>query len=154
MSTLIPNFFVFSYVSLQFIIFEATFKKPLKSTELCLWKTGLYNLGLVLFLFFCVSFFALPFISFPLRSSFFFFPCIILIISIFFFLIPFFVHREFVALNTYIAMCYYKLDYYDVSLEILDGYVILICDLYKSFFLFLSHRSIFPVYVAQFLAPS
>lgn len=28
-------------------------------------------------------------------------------------------HREDLAINVYIAMCYYKLDYYDVSLEIL-----------------------------------
>ncbi|CAG0889774.1 unnamed protein product, partial [Cyprideis torosa] len=30
--------------------------------------------------------------------------------------------REFIALNVYIALCYYKLDYYDVSLEMLQAY--------------------------------
>ena len=28
-------------------------------------------------------------------------------------------NREFSAINVYIALCYYKLDYYDVSLDIL-----------------------------------
>ncbi len=28
-----------------------------------------------------------------------------------------------VALNVYLAMCYHKLDYYDVSQEVLAGYV-------------------------------
>lgn len=28
-------------------------------------------------------------------------------------------NREFQALNVYIALCYYKMDYFDVSLEIL-----------------------------------
>ena len=32
-------------------------------------------------------------------------------------------NRDHVALNVYIAMCYYKLDYYDVSLEILASYL-------------------------------
>ena len=32
-------------------------------------------------------------------------------------------HREDLAINVYIAMCYYKLDYYDVSLEILGVYL-------------------------------
>ena len=31
--------------------------------------------------------------------------------------------RDNVALNVYVAMCYYKLDYYDVSLEILAVYL-------------------------------
>jgi hypothetical protein len=32
-------------------------------------------------------------------------------------------NREDLALNVYVAMCYYKLDYYDVSLEILAVYL-------------------------------
>lgn len=32
-------------------------------------------------------------------------------------------NRDDLALNVYIAMCYYKLDYYDVSLEILASYL-------------------------------
>ncbi|KAJ1568612.1 Intraflagellar transport protein 56, partial [Cladochytrium tenue] len=32
-------------------------------------------------------------------------------------------NREFLALNVYIAMCYYKLDYYDVSQEVLSVYL-------------------------------
>jgi len=32
-------------------------------------------------------------------------------------------NREHYALNVYIALCYYKLDYYDVALEILQGYL-------------------------------
>jgi intraflagellar transport protein 56 len=32
-------------------------------------------------------------------------------------------HRDDLAINVYIAMCYYKLDYYDVSLEILGVYL-------------------------------
>jgi intraflagellar transport protein 56 len=28
-------------------------------------------------------------------------------------------NREYTALNVYVALCYYKLDYYDVSIEIL-----------------------------------
>ena len=32
-------------------------------------------------------------------------------------------HRDFLALQVYIALCYYKLDYYDVSLEILGPYL-------------------------------
>ncbi|CAG0905194.1 unnamed protein product, partial [Darwinula stevensoni] len=31
-------------------------------------------------------------------------------------------NRSYLALNVYIALCYYKLDYYDVSLEMLAGY--------------------------------
>lgn len=30
--------------------------------------------------------------------------------------------RKFEAINVYIALCYYKLEYFDVSLEILTGY--------------------------------
>ncbi len=32
-------------------------------------------------------------------------------------------HRDELALNVYVAMCYYKMDYYDVSLEILAAYL-------------------------------
>jgi len=32
-------------------------------------------------------------------------------------------NREYNALNVYVALCYYKLDYYDVSLEILSVYL-------------------------------
>ena len=32
-------------------------------------------------------------------------------------------NRESIALNVYVALCYYKLDYYDVSLEILAAYL-------------------------------
>ena len=32
-------------------------------------------------------------------------------------------HRDFLALNVYVALCYCKLDYYDVSLEILAVYL-------------------------------
>ena len=32
-------------------------------------------------------------------------------------------NREFMAINVYVALCYYKLDYYDVSLEILSTYI-------------------------------
>eukprot|EP00164_Ancoracysta_twista_P000249 GFYU01000352.1.p1 GENE.GFYU01000352.1~~GFYU01000352.1.p1 ORF type:complete len:548 (-),score=193.35 GFYU01000352.1:55-1698(-) len=32
-------------------------------------------------------------------------------------------NRDFLALNVYVALCYYKLDYYDVSLEILAVYL-------------------------------
>lgn len=32
-------------------------------------------------------------------------------------------NREFQALNVYIALCYYKMDYYDVSLEILQSFL-------------------------------
>lgn len=31
--------------------------------------------------------------------------------------------REAIALNVYVALCYYKLDYYDVSLEVLHSYL-------------------------------
>lgn len=31
--------------------------------------------------------------------------------------------REFLALNVYVALCYYKLDFYDVSLEVLNVYL-------------------------------
>ena len=31
-------------------------------------------------------------------------------------------NRDFSAINVYIALCYYKLDYYDVSLDILQVY--------------------------------
>merc|ERR1719158_214115 len=32
-------------------------------------------------------------------------------------------NREHLALNVYIALCYYKLDYHDVALEILQTYL-------------------------------
>ena len=32
-------------------------------------------------------------------------------------------NRKYVALNVYIALCYYKLDYYDVSEEVLSSYL-------------------------------
>jgi len=32
-------------------------------------------------------------------------------------------HREYLALNVYVALCYYKLDYYDVSQEVLKVYL-------------------------------
>jgi intraflagellar transport protein 56 len=32
-------------------------------------------------------------------------------------------NRDDLALNVYVAMCYYKLDYYDVSMEILAVYL-------------------------------
>jgi intraflagellar transport protein 56 len=32
-------------------------------------------------------------------------------------------NREYFAINVYIALCYYKMDYYDVSLEILSAYL-------------------------------
>jgi len=32
-------------------------------------------------------------------------------------------NREYLAINVYIALCYYKMDYYDVSLEILSAYL-------------------------------
>jgi len=31
-------------------------------------------------------------------------------------------NRDYIAINVYIALCYYKLDYYDVSLDVLTGY--------------------------------
>ena len=32
-------------------------------------------------------------------------------------------NKDFTALNVYVALCYYKLDYYDVSLEVLSSYL-------------------------------
>jgi hypothetical protein len=32
-------------------------------------------------------------------------------------------NREYLALNVYVALCYYKLDYYDVSQEVLATYL-------------------------------
>uniref|UniRef100_A0A914C3E8 Intraflagellar transport protein 56 n=1 Tax=Acrobeloides nanus TaxID=290746 RepID=A0A914C3E8_9BILA len=32
-------------------------------------------------------------------------------------------HKNFIALNVYLALCYYKLDYYDVSMEVLQPYL-------------------------------
>lgn len=34
-----------------------------------------------------------------------------------------FSNRDFLALNVYVALCYYKLDYYDVSQEVLAVYI-------------------------------
>lgn len=31
--------------------------------------------------------------------------------------------REYLAVNVYVALCYYKLDYYDVSQEVLSVYL-------------------------------
>ncbi len=31
--------------------------------------------------------------------------------------------RDYLALNVYVALCYYKLDYYDISQEVLDVYL-------------------------------
>src|SRR2546423_134943 len=33
-------------------------------------------------------------------------------------------YRDYLALQVYVSMCYYKLDYYDVSLEILAPYLV------------------------------
>lgn len=35
----------------------------------------------------------------------------------------FFNFRDLIALNVYVALCYYKLDYYDISQEVLDLYL-------------------------------
>ena len=35
----------------------------------------------------------------------------------------FYVCRDYLALNVYVALCYYKLDYYDVSQEVLAVYL-------------------------------
>lgn len=32
-------------------------------------------------------------------------------------------HQDFLALNVYLALCYSKLDYFDVSSEVLEGYL-------------------------------
>lgn len=32
-------------------------------------------------------------------------------------------HRDFLGLNVYLALCYSKLDYFDVSSEMLEGYL-------------------------------
>ena len=32
-------------------------------------------------------------------------------------------NRKYVALNVYVALCYYKLDYYDLSEEVLSSYL-------------------------------
>lgn len=32
-------------------------------------------------------------------------------------------NREYAAVHVYIALCYYKLDYYDVSMEVLEVYL-------------------------------
>lgn len=41
----------------------------------------------------------------------------------FFFSVLFFPCRDFLALKVYVALCYYKLDYYDVSQEVLAVYL-------------------------------
>lgn len=33
-------------------------------------------------------------------------------------------HRDYIALNVYLGLCYYKLDYYDISQEALDLYIL------------------------------
>lgn len=40
------------------------------------------------------------------------------------FIHQFFVHRNHLALDIYLGLCYYKLDYYDISQESLDTYLI------------------------------
>lgn len=35
-----------------------------------------------------------------------------------------FKHRDYIALNVYVGLCYYKLDYYDISQEVLDLYLV------------------------------
>lgn len=35
----------------------------------------------------------------------------------------FFLFRDYLALNVYVALCYYKLDYYDVAQEVLQVYL-------------------------------
>lgn len=35
----------------------------------------------------------------------------------------FFFYRDYFALNVYVALCYYKLDYYDVAQEVLQVYL-------------------------------
>lgn len=37
--------------------------------------------------------------------------------------ISFLSFRDYLALNVYVALCYYKLDYYDISQEVLDVYL-------------------------------
>lgn len=37
-------------------------------------------------------------------------------------------NKDFLAINIYVALCYYKMDYYDVSLEILASYLSLYPD--------------------------
>jgi intraflagellar transport protein 56 len=34
-----------------------------------------------------------------------------------------FCFSDYLALNVYVALCYYKLDYYDISQEVLDVYL-------------------------------
>ena len=34
-----------------------------------------------------------------------------------------YVRRDYLALNVYVALCYYKLDYYDVAQEVLQVYL-------------------------------
>mgnify|MGYP001799674957 CR=1 FL=1 len=34
-----------------------------------------------------------------------------------------YLYRDYLALNVYVALCYYKLDYYDVSQEVLQVYL-------------------------------
>lgn len=34
-----------------------------------------------------------------------------------------YIFREHLALNVYVALCYYKLDYYDVSQDVLSVYL-------------------------------
>lgn len=39
------------------------------------------------------------------------------------FTFPLFFYRDYFALNVYVALCYYKLDYYDVAQEVLQVYL-------------------------------
>lgn len=38
-------------------------------------------------------------------------------------MISYFFFRDYIALNIYLGLCYYKLDYYDISQEVLDSYL-------------------------------
>lgn len=37
--------------------------------------------------------------------------------------LSFYYYRDYLALNVYVALCYYKLDYYDASQEVLSVYL-------------------------------
>lgn len=68
--------------------------------------------------------------------------------------------RDMLALNVYLAMCYHKLDYYDVSQEVLASYVhqhtdsivatnLKACNYYKLY-----NGKAAEVYIAERLSPS
>lgn len=80
----------------------------------------------------------------------------------------YYTYRNYLALNVYMALCYYKLDFYDVSQEILDVYIkkypdsmiltnLKACNLYKLYDgkaaeaelknLIVSHRSIYLIFI-------